>query len=295
MTSTQHDFSALQRAILHTASYADIFDYPLTLPQIHRYLTGLSAPLEAVEQALPGLLQPCGAYYSLPGREALAATRQRREQTAAKLWPLAVRFGLWIACLPFVRMVAVTGSLAMDNVESDADLDYLIVAAPGRLWLCRAFTLLLGRLAALWGVRLCPNYLVSQRALEFTPQNIYVAHELAQMVPLAGLDVYWQIRECNRWVESFLPNAADAPLSAHISPSADSRAGSAPWLEALLRTPSIDQLEAWEMQRKIRKLQGENIDNPEAVFSSDCCKGHSQRHGQKTLNGVEGYRLKVEG
>src|SRR5689334_8725124 len=108
MTSIPNDLSALQRAILHTASYADIFDYPLTLPQIHRYLTGLSASLEAVEQALPGVLQPSGAYYSLLGREALASTRQRREQTAAKLWPLAVRFGRWIARLPFVRMVAVT-------------------------------------------------------------------------------------------------------------------------------------------------------------------------------------------
>lgn len=288
MTSTPNDLSALQSAILHTVSYADIFDYPLKTTEIHRYLTGLSAPLEVVEQALPGLLQSCGAYYSLPGREALAAIRQRREGAAARLWPIAVRFGRWIARLPFVRMVAVTGSLAMDNVEPDADLDYLIVTTPGRLWTCRAFTLALGRLAALWGVRLCPNYLVSQRALEFTPQNIYVAHELTQMVPLAGLDVYSQIRACNRWVENFLPNAADAPLSRYPPPVADFSAGSAAWLEALLlQVPSLDQFEAWEMQRKIRKLQRENIENPEAIFSPDCCKGHSQRHAQKTLSSLK--------
>jgi hypothetical protein len=191
-----------------------------------------------------------------------------------------------IARLPFVRMVAVTGSLAMDNVNDNADLDYLIVTEPGRLWLCRALVLALDRFARLRGVRLCPNYLVSQRSLSFTPQNIYIAHELAQMVPLAGMDVYGEIRECNRWMEQFLPNAGGPPRSDRIRPAAASRTGAATWLEALLRTPLIDRVEAWEMDRKIRKLSLENDGNPEAIFSPDCCKGHSQRHAQKTLSEI---------
>ena len=277
----------LHRAILHTATYADIFDYPLTAPEIHRYLTGLPAPLATVEAALPGPLQQHDNYYTLPGRAEIIRTRQRRQQIAARLWPQALRFGVIIARLPFVRMVAITGSLAMDNAEQNADLDYLIVTVPGRLWLCRALILALARLTALQGVQLCPNYLVTQNALYFSPQNTYAAHELAQMIPLSGMDVYGEIRRRNQWLEDFLPNAAGAPRSERIPPQTEARTRGESWLEAILLTQSVSRIETWEMDRKIRKLRRENEENPEASFSADCCKGHSLRHGQKTAQKLE--------
>jgi predicted nucleotidyltransferase len=53
--------------------------------------------------------------------------------------------------LPFVRMVAVTGALAKDNVGQRVDIDLLIVAAPGRIWVCRRFLILAVRVARLLG------------------------------------------------------------------------------------------------------------------------------------------------
>jgi len=281
---SKSDLSNLNRAILHTAVYADIFDYPLTLAEIHRYLTGTSATVETVAKALPGILRQVGDYYTLPGREGTVPTRQYRQQVAARLWPRARYFGALIARLPFVRMVAITGSLAMDNVEKDADLDYLIVTASGHLWLSRAMILTLDRMATLQGVRLCPNYIISQDMLEFSSHNLYTAHELAQMVPLSGMDIYHQIRALNAWVEDFLPNADGAPPRTLANAEAGSVSWARTWLEAVLLTPPGAWLEDWEMRRKIRKLRRENADNPEAVFSPDLCKGHSHRHGQKTEN-----------
>ena len=49
--------SSLGSAILRTVAYADLFDYPLTVPEVHRYLAGVKAPLSAVREALEnGLL-----------------------------------------------------------------------------------------------------------------------------------------------------------------------------------------------------------------------------------------------
>ena len=67
----------LSRAVLCTLAYADIFDYPLTLLEIHRYLTGVSAPVEAVNDVLEGdrFFVRIGDFFTLPGREEIVSIR----------------------------------------------------------------------------------------------------------------------------------------------------------------------------------------------------------------------------
>jgi hypothetical protein len=277
-------FTELQHAILQTVAYADVFDYPLSSVEIHRYLTGVRASREEVDQVLQeGNLIPQNAgFYMLPDREGLAAMRQGRERIAAQMWPQAIHYGRLIADLPFVRMVAVTGSLAMNNADQDPDIDYLIVTAPGRLWMVRALALGIARAAATQGVRLCPNYLISENSLVFPDQTLYAAHELAQMVPLSGLDVYEQINNLNLWKERFLPNAVGVPpvriqMTAHNQPPAIKTI-----LERALGTPLGAWFEGWEMRRKVRRLTREQSNSPESFFARDYCKGHNLRHGQRT-------------
>ena len=64
-------FLDLSNGILQTATYADVFDYPLSAAEIHHYLTGIRASREEVEQVLQGnrLLVRTGGWYTLPGRE----------------------------------------------------------------------------------------------------------------------------------------------------------------------------------------------------------------------------------
>src|SRR5688500_12561221 len=105
MPETERSPFMMKRAILQTVVYADIFDYPLTENEIHRYLTGFPAPLESVSNALrngglvPSLLERAGDYYHLPGRERVVSSRQRRGQVAARLWTQARRYGRVIAAL----------------------------------------------------------------------------------------------------------------------------------------------------------------------------------------------------
>jgi hypothetical protein len=274
----------LTRAILNTVAYADVFDYPLTLVEIHRYLTGLSASRQTISELADSgrFLEHIGDYYTLPGRASIVLTRKRREKEAVRLWRAARTFGRMILGLPFVRMLAVTGSLAMNNVEANADIDYLVVTTPGRLWSCRLSVLVVARLAALQGVSLCPNFLLTTDVLEIPAHSLYAAHEFAQMVPLSGLDVYREMRTLNPWVNDFLPNAMGLPPAAEQSLSAKPAPGFQRLFELVLQTAPADWLEHWEMERKIRKLALENSGNPEAIFSADLCKGHSSRHGQRT-------------
>ncbi len=281
------DLRAVERAILQAVAYADVFDYPLTTAEVHRYLVGVSAPLETVRSILhngwlvPHSLACCGDYFMLLGREEIVETRRSRATAAAHLWPCAVRYGRVIEALPFVYMVAVTGALAMDNVKPDSDIDYLIVTEPGRLWLCRALVIALVRLAALHGDVVCPNYFLSDRALVLTERNLFIAHELAQMVPIAGLATYYRMRQLNTWVDDFLPNAEGLPR-----PVATSTLHGRPvriLAETALRTPIGGWLERWEMSRKVRRFSQQRNDRAEATFCADWCKGHFDGHGQRIL------------
>ena len=277
-------FSELKNAILQTAAYADVFDYPLNSAEIHRYLTGVRTSREAVEQVLEdgSVLQARDGFYTLPNRAGLTQVRGRREKIAEQMWPQAIRYGRLIARLPFVRMLAVTGSLAMNNVDRDPDIDYFIVTARGRLWTVRAMVLGVARAAAGQGVRLCPNYLVTEDALVFPDQTLYTAHELAQMVPIFGLDVYERICRQNPWQERFLPNAQGLP------PMLDQMRMPAPQtapmrvFERMLQTRPGAWFERWEMNRKIRRLSREQSESLESCFSADYCKGHNLQHGRRS-------------
>lgn len=285
----------LEAAVWRTIAYADMFDYPLVLAEIHRYLEGMAATLAEVEGVLHGrVLAPHlthhSPFYLLAGREKIVPIRQQRAAQSQLLWQAAVRYGRWIASLPFVRMVAVTGSLAVNNVDERGDIDYLVVTEHGRVWLGRAFIIALVRLAARHGHALCPNYLLAETALVFPDQNLYTAHELLQMVPLYGLPVYQQIRHKNEWVAQFMPNAANAPTCPNPLPTPYRRTQKV--LELPWRTPAGQWLDEWEMRRKIRKFSRHTESTHEADFHKDWCKGHFDAHKQRVLTA---YQEIIEG
>jgi hypothetical protein len=280
-------------AITRTVAYVDVFDYPLTAEEIHRYLIGVAVPAPIVyhllttDATISSSLTERDGYFALAGREQIIELRQKRRRIAMRLWPHAIRYGQRIGALPFVRMVAVTGSLAVDNVVPDADIDYLVVTEPGRLWLCRAFTILIVKRAARQGVPLCPNYFLSTNALKFADRNLYTAHELVQMVPIFGLDIYERMLALNDWTVEYLPNAhanpAEEPSTTLSTPRRLLRAAA----ETTLRTPPGGWLERWEMKRKIIRFSEEADDDVEAAFCPDWCKGHFDGHGHRIMHAFE--------
>ena len=281
-----------EQAIVNTVSYVDVFDYPLTPAEIHRYLIRLPLTSAETTRLLDGRLVPArlsrrDGLYMLPGREDVAELRRERLAASRELWPAAVTYGRLIARMPFVRMVAVTGSLSVNNVAHGGDIDYLVVTADDHLWVSRAFVLLIVRWAARQGQEVCPNFFLSERALRLSDRNLYTAHEVAQMVPLYGCGVYDALRRANDWTARYLPNAAGAPPTLNEArpylrrlPNSSRRG----LLERTLATPAGRRLDHWEMARKIRKFRGIYHGWQESDFSADTCKGHFNRHKQRVIS-----------
>jgi hypothetical protein len=275
------------QGVIEALAYADVFDWPLTTAEIHRYLP-VAATLEEVAAAMePGapascLVERAGDLAMLRGRAELAGLRRQQTRHSAALWPRAVAWARIVGRLPFVRMVAVTGSLAVGAARDNDDVDLFVVTADGRLWLTRAMTMLVVRASRLRGLRLCPNYLLAASALRLSDRTLFTARELVQMVPVTGGAVYTELMARNAWYRGFLPNAEPrAPRSPSPRFGVLGRL-----LEAALGSRAADRLERWEMNRKTRQLCAESA-STETRYDATCCKGHADEHGRRVLAAFE--------
>lgn len=286
----------LTQAVLHTLTYSDVFDYPLTASEVHQYLTGVKASFEEVRQALKdGRIRRTGSYFTLPGREDIVSIRLDREVRSLKLLPHALRYGRTLGALPYIRMVGLTGSLAVMNISKSADFDYMLVAARGRVWTARAFALALNRLTRLRGHTLCPNLIISEDALEWRLHDLYSARELCQMIPITGLDVYYQLLAVNMWAQNFLPNAFNATVANLANNVKRKISRNLPFsiirvktlLELPLRGKLGDRFEGWEMDRKIARFSKQAGLGEETIFNAEVCQGNFHHHRSSTRDAFE--------
>jgi hypothetical protein len=277
----------LRRAVVSTLVYADLFDYPLTDAEIQRYLIGEAATASQVTALLDGdaglrrHVDRTGDWLHLAGRSHLAKVRRERAAMSADLWPIARRYGARIARLPFVRLVAVTGALAMNNASVGDDIDLFILVQPGRLWLCRLFVLAIVRLARRRGTTLCPNFLLSTDHLRLSERNLFTAHEIAQMVPLTGTSWYDAFLDANAWARDFLPNAF---ANASTDQARLDRRSAKRVVTRIVSTRLFDPFERWEMTRKVGRLRARQArEGGSVAFSVHECRGHFAAHDARIL------------
>jgi hypothetical protein len=284
----------LPEAVLRTIIYSDIFDYPLTAHQIHRYLAEVSASFEEVVKSLDtSYLTHISDYFTLPGREEIVSIRLEREARSRALLPRAIHYGRILGTLPFIRMVALTGSLAVMNVSTDQDFDYMLVTTPGRLWTARAFALAFNRLVRIFGHTICPNLIISETRLEWRLHDLYSARELCQMIPITGIDVYLKLMNANEWVRGFLPNAFRESNNLLVRTVQEHTLTSirAPALQKLLELPLRgtmgNKLESWEMNRKIARFSTQVGFGEETNFNAEICQGNFHHHRKWTREAFE--------
>lgn len=270
---------ALRAAVRKTLMYSDLFDFPLTACELSILLFDVGAneaEIAQVARACPDVTEIDG-HFCLAGRGHLVAERHRRQPASEHLRRKARRYARLIAALPFVRMVAVTGSLAPGNARAGDDIDLLLVVEPGRLWLTRLLVLILVRAVRPLGDELCPNFMLtsSHLAIDGSAFPAYYARELSQMVPLFGAETYRALRLANGWTSRLLPNSNHVrrPELPDRVPGLPGRVKDA--AERLLGSRLFDPLEAAERRRKEARLRARHARERGIVeFSADRCRGH---------------------
>jgi hypothetical protein len=212
----------MEKATLKTLIYADIFDYPLKAWEIHKWLIGQKLSLQQVEKILERMLKKKKIrthkeYYFLPRREKLVVKRMMREKISQRLLREARSVSFLLRLIPWVRLVGVSGALAVHNAAKDDDIDLFIITENGRLWVSRF--LVVGLLELLGKRRtpdddqrsaagkICVNVLLEEQQMLQQRRDLYTAHEILQMKVLwARKGSYSRFLLQNDWSFAELPN-----------------------------------------------------------------------------------------
>lgn len=212
----------MEKAILKTLIYADLFNFALKAWEIHKWLIGKKATLRQVEKALRHLSQKSEIktkddLYFLPKRGSLVKKRQEKEKTSKSYLRQIRLIAQLFKIIPWIKLVGVSGSLAMENSKQSDDIDLFIITQKNRLWISRIFLLLILELSNKRRKRgekikdiagkICINLLINNDSLAFSNKDIYLAHEVLQTKVLWQRDgVYSRFLSENNWVFKYLPN-----------------------------------------------------------------------------------------
>lgn len=282
----------LDLAILKTIIYGDIFNFPMTIQEIHHFLIH-DTPVEfrVIEQQLQSSdllkqkLRFDGTYYALNHRSSLLELRREREEMMTSLSPRMMFFGRILAYFPFVEFVGITGALAMHNPSTaNDDLDYLVVTRPGRVWLARASTILLVRLMRLRNIEICPNYVLASDQLKQSRQDLYIAHEIAQILPIFNPELYERFRNQNPWTHTYLPNATYPLHPLKTPPLHKPGLFLKRSIEMILSSPLGNWMEKWEFKRKAKRFEQQSqAPTASAQIDEGHVKGHFNDYGYHVL------------
>lgn len=202
----------LKEGCLLTLKYFGYFRYPLTLEEIHRFCP-VMASLEETSDALNELAGEGTVYYDDPFylpriNDEWVETRLKGNEKALRMLARSGRYTSIIASFPFVRGVAISGSLSKYYASEDADIDYFIVTATERLWIARTLLHLFKKVTFITGHQhyFCMNYFVDASAMRITHRNLYSAVEVATLLPVYHVPVIRELFRRNEWTREYLPN-----------------------------------------------------------------------------------------
>lgn len=220
----------LEQSILRTVCWFSLFDYPLSLFEVWKWLLEPDRPYDLAQVArvleqspwLQERLDFSEGFYLLKQASTSNACAVRRERflDASRKFDRLRRACAYFSLLPGVRSVAAVNTLAWWHTTQTSDIDLFIVTRPGSIWSSRFFLVvpfaLLGQRPTHDDSRadpFCFSFFVTQdhlqlESLKVASKDHYLAFWLKSMVPMIDKDQQTEtVDKLNKWATSVLPHA----------------------------------------------------------------------------------------
>lgn len=138
----------LEKNILLTLIFFGILQKSLTEREFYELLWQKETNFNEFKKALQklvkaGKIEKSDKYYYLPGNKNIITKIVKKEALSKKYWREAKKVIKLLARAPFVKMIAVSGSLALENVNKNSDIDLVILSDKKHLRLTRDITIVM--------------------------------------------------------------------------------------------------------------------------------------------------------
>jgi hypothetical protein len=225
-------------------------------------------------EELKNYIEDYNGFYFLKGRRDLVGNRIGKDKNSIDKYKIAENVTRWLRFMPFVRMISITGTVAMKNCEKSSDVDFFVTLEKGRIFTGRLFLTamvhLLGqrRYAKKIKNRICLNYFVATGSLEIKKKDLFAANEYSFLYPLFGFETYQNFGKANvSWVRRFKPNyefeeikpfryVEDNKLSKFLRNT----------LERLINSLGGDRIELWLKRKQIARIERNPLTQKEGAY-----------------------------
>jgi predicted nucleotidyltransferase len=142
--------------------------------------------------------------------------RLNRKKLADQKWKKAGKIFWIIQIIPFMKMVLVSGSLAFGNSKDESDIDVIITAKKGRIWIVRTLATLL---TSILGVRrhnkitknkICLNHYITDQSLKIPFESLYNAQSYVHLINVYhsknDRKLFSKFQKENEWIKKYVEN-----------------------------------------------------------------------------------------
>ncbi len=220
---------SVNKEIMKVLGYFSLFHYAPSDAQIRMFLP-IKVSKEGLRESLDRLVarkkllsmdmgMPLGSIYTMGGHSIFLKKRiVRKAQTEKKINALKT-YSHILYISPWIKMVGISGSCAMENAKVGDDVDFFIITAKNRLWLARIWAIVAAKILDVHRSRkdrhvsdkACLNMFFDEQDLIIpeSKQNLYTAHEVVQMSYIdmrEGAYYHRQFMQSNSWIRSYFAN-----------------------------------------------------------------------------------------
>ncbi|MCK9439286.1 MAG: hypothetical protein WCY43_01735 [Patescibacteria group bacterium] len=259
VVSKNVEIKNLKLVIIKTLVFFDLFNQPLSLFEIYKYLN-IKAELFEILDCLENLkdkIENKDGFYYLQGREKLVKERFKKYNYFKRKTKKAFLFSKLISFFPTVRGVAVSNIIADHNLRDESDIDLFIISSKNKIWLTRFFCVSLAKFLNLRPNRktkkdkICLSFYVSEGNLNLE-KYLYNQKDLYFIYWLIGLQilvnkggVFNRLELENKWIKKYLPNIGETIFSSIVPIKDDFQL----FLDLDINPSKLPQVQDWKNKK----------------------------------------------
>jgi len=212
----------IKKAIFKTIAFFDIFDYPLTVFEIKKYLNIKISILEILNVINNNKkIKSLNGFYFLDNRKKIVKNRLDRYNYSNQKLKIAKQIVKIYQFLPWIKMIAIGNSIGSNNLKNKSDIDFFIITQKNKIWITRFFCAGIAKFLKIRPIeqnkkdKICLSFYVGENNLDLQQFMIkkswkidkYFTYWFANLVPIYDVNnFYKKLIKNNLWIFNCFPN-----------------------------------------------------------------------------------------